>query len=69
MGPSSGLTAFVQGKKKTALLKIRQCDNFLAHKIEEGPLHDPEIQEALYKLREKAKTEYSDIVRLLTLIR
>ena len=49
-------------------MKMRQIDNFLAHKIE-GPLTDSEIREALYKLREKTKTEYSDIVRLLTLIR
>ena len=58
----------MEGEKKAALTKIRQCDNFLACKSE-GPLQDAEILEALYTLRKKAKTEYSDIVRLLTLIR
>ena len=57
------LQAFLQGEKKSAFMQSRQYDNFLTEM-----LIDSDIREELYDLRKKADEQYSQIVRLLTLI-
>ena len=62
------VTTFLQEEKRTAKIRTRQCDAFLAHKTE-GVLEDPEVLQALYELRKKTTTDLSLILRLLSLIR
>ena len=64
------LMTFLQVEKKAAWTRIRQCENFLAHKIEDsGVLEDPDVHQALFNLRKMAMKEYSSFFRLLTLAR
>ena len=58
------LRAFLQGEKKAAFTKSRQCGHFLTEM-----LIDTDIREELYDMRKKADKEYSHVLRLLTLIR
>ena len=62
------VTTFLQEEKRMAKIRTRQCEAFLAHKIE-GVLEDPEVRQALYDLRKKTTTDLSSIIRLLSLIR
>ena len=58
------LQAFLQGEKKAAFMRSRQCDSFLTQMLIES-----DVREELYGMRKKAHKEYSHILRLLTLIR
>ena len=62
------VTTFLQEEKRTAKIRTRQCDAFLAHKTE-GVLEDPEVLQALYELRKRTNADLSHVLRLLTLVR
>ena len=51
-----------------AKIRTRQCEAFLANKIE-GVLEDPEVRQELYNLRKKTTTHLSHVLRLLSLIK
>ena len=66
--PTSAIYAFLEEEERAARARIKQCGNFLSHKIS-GILDDEEIRQAIYELRKKIDTDLSSILRLLSLIR
>ena len=58
------LQTFLQVEKKAAFMKSNQCDSFLTQM-----LIDSDIREELYNMRKKADKDYSQVLRLLTILR
>ena len=64
------VAAFLQEEKRAAMIRIRQCDAFVAHKVEQsGVLENPDVRKELYKMSKEAAAHKSHIIRLLSLIR
>ena len=64
------VTAFLQEERRTAEICTKQCDAFLACKIEgSGVLEDPEVRQELFNMRENAAAHKSHVLRLLSLVR
>ena len=62
--PNMALQTFLQVEKKAAFMKSNQCDSFLTQM-----LIDSDIREELYNMRKKADKDYSQVLRLLTILR
>ena len=62
--PNMALQTFLQVEKKAAFMKSNQCDSFLSQM-----LIDSDIREELYNMRKKADKDYSQVLRLLTILR
>ena len=64
------VTAFLQEERRATNISIKQCDAFLACKIEgSGALEDPEVRQELFNMRKNADAHKSHVLRLLSLIR
>ena len=64
------VTAFLQEEMRTTKIRCRQCEAFLAHKIEgSGVLENPDVREELFKMRKNAAMHKSHVLRLLSLVR
>ena len=67
--PISALTVFLEGEKKAAILRRRQCDKFIGtNKMLLFSVED-EIRNSVFNLRQKTNEEFSIVLRLLSLIR
>ena len=66
--PTSAIRSFLEDEKKAARARIKQCDDFLSHKIS-GILEDAEVRQAIFELRKNFDTDHSSILSLLSLIR
>ena len=54
--------AFLQEEKKAAKILTRQCEAFVAHKVERlGVLEDPDVRQELFQ-REEADTHKSHVL-------
>ena len=62
------VTTFLKEEMRTAKIRSKQYEAFLAHKIE-GVLEDPDVRQELYNLWKEITTYHDRIIRFLSLIR
>ena len=67
--PILALTTFLEGEKKAANMRRKQCDSFIATSKMLLLSVEEEVRNSVYNLRKKANEELSIVLRLLSLIR
>ena len=67
--PISALIAFLEGEKKAATMRRRQCEKFIGTSKMLLLSVEDEVRSSVHSIREEANEEFSIILRLLSLIR